>query len=63
MSTFLSAPKNVAHQCQNIQRDLKKMEDESRTAELALEGHNFCLFLVSAVHEKCFCYSNVFIHW
>ena len=40
MSSFLSAAENVAGQCQNIQRDLKKMKEESRAVELALENHN-----------------------
>ena len=37
---FLSAAENVARQRQNVPRDLKKMEEESRAVELALENHN-----------------------
>ena len=41
MSTFLSAAeKNVAGQRQNVRRDLKKMEEESRAVELAFENYN-----------------------
>ena len=40
MSSFLSAAENVALQYQNVRRDLKKMEEESRAVELALEGHS-----------------------
>ena len=39
MSSFLSAAENVARQRQNVQYDLKKIEEESRAVELALEGH------------------------
>ena len=61
MSSFLSAAENVARQRQNVQRDLTKMEEESRAVELALEGHIVCLFLVHAAHEKCFCYNKIII--
>ena len=44
MSSFLSAAENVAGQRQNVRRDWKKMEEESRAVELALENHN--LFIV-----------------
>ena len=40
MSSFLSATEKVAQQNQNVPCDLKKMEEESRAIELALEGHN-----------------------
>ena len=52
MSSFLSAAENVARQRQNVRRDLKKMEEESRAVKLALGSHIF-LFLVCAVQEKC----------
>ena len=39
MSSFLSAAENVARQRQNVRRDLKKTEEESKAIELALEGH------------------------
>ena len=61
MSSFLFAAENVAQQRQNMRHDLKKLEEESRTVELALVGHNCCLFLVNvAQKKKSFCYSNVF---
>ena len=53
MFSILSAAENVARQRQNVQCDLKKMEEESRVVELIFEGHN--LFLVCAAQEKCFC--------
>ena len=42
MSSVLSVAENVERQRQNVRTDLKKMEEESRTVELALEGHSFC---------------------
>ena len=39
MSRFLTAAENVACPHQNVRRDLKKMETESRAVELVLEGH------------------------
>ena len=45
MSSFLSAAENVARQRQNVRRDLKKkMEEDSRAVELALESHNLVIF-------------------
>ena len=65
MSSFLSAADNVAGKCQNIRRGLKKMKEESRVAELALENHKvfFCFFC--AVQEKYFNYTKtiIFIFW
>ena len=52
MSSFLSAAESVARQQQNIQPDLKKMEEESRVVELALDGHN-CYFW-SEQHRKMY---------
>ena len=40
MSSFLPAAETVAGQRQNVRRDLKKMEEESRAVELALENNN-----------------------
>ena len=42
MSSSLSAAENVAGQRQNVRRDLKKMEKESRAVEL--ESHNLFNF-------------------
>ena len=44
MSSFLSAAENVARQRQNVRSDLKKMEEESRPVELALESNNLFIF-------------------
>ena len=44
VSSFLSAAENVAEQYQNVRRDLKKMEEESRAVELALKNHNLFIF-------------------
>ena len=44
MSIFLSAAENVAGQRQNVRRNLKNMEKESRAVELALENHNLFIF-------------------
>ena len=44
MSRFLSAEENVAGQRQNVRRDLKKMKEESRAVELALENHHLFIF-------------------
>ena len=54
MSSLLSAAENVAGQCQNVRRDLQKMEEESGVVELALENHN--LFIFGFVLEKRFNY-------
>ena len=58
MSSFLYAAENVAWQRQNVRRDLqkekKKMEEEGRTVDLALEGHNVCYFW-SERHRKIKC--------
>ena len=44
-SSFLSAAENVVRQRQNVRRFFKKkMEEESRTVELALERHNVLYF-------------------
>ena len=60
MSSFLSAAENVAGQRHKIQRDLKKMEDESRAAELALENHNLFIFGLCCT-GKSFSYSKTII--
>ena len=45
MSSFLPAAENVAGQRQNLRRDLKKkMEEEIRAVERALENHNLFIF-------------------
>ena len=44
MSSFLSAAENVVGQRQNVRRDLKKMEEENRAVELALENYNLFIF-------------------
>ena len=46
MSSFLSAAENVARQCENVRRDLKKngMEKESGAVKVALENHNMVYF-------------------
>ena len=59
MSSFLSATANFTRQC-NVRRDLKKIEDESRAFELALEVL-VCSFLVCAKQEKSFYYSKIII--
>ena len=53
MSSFLSAAENVARQRQNVRRDLKKkMEEESRAVELALESHNLVYFWFVLYRKK-----------
>ena len=45
MSSVLSDAENVAQQRQNVRRDLKQIEEESRAVELALEVMTFVYFL------------------
>ena len=40
-SSFLSAAENAARQRQNVRCDFKKMEESTRAAELALDGHSW----------------------
>ena len=44
MSSCLSVAENVEGQRQNVRRDLKKMEEESRAVGLALENLNLSIF-------------------
>ena len=52
MSSFLSAAKNVARQRQNVRRDLKKMEEESRAVKLALDSHILLFFFWFVLYKK-----------
>ena len=56
MSSFLPAAENVARQRQNVRRDLKKMEEESR----ALERHNLVYFSMCCT-GKGFNYSKIIV--
>ena len=42
----------------NVRHDSKKMAEESRTFELALEGHSLFISGLSE-QENCFCYSKI----
>ena len=60
MSSFPFAAENVARQHQSIRCDLKKMVEESRAVELALEGHTLIISGLCCT-GKCFCDSKIII--
>ena len=52
--------RNLAGQRQNVRLDMKKMEEESRAVEMALENHNLFIFGLCCT-GKCFSYSKTII--
>ena len=49
MSSFLSVAEDIAGQRQNVRRELKKMEEESR----AVEFHKFlCFYSGFCIYQK-----------